>query len=271
MISVIILQYNNFHYTKEAIESFRKFHPDVHEIILVDNGSTDPGWKDSINHLTDLKLIRLENNLGFGPANNVAAKIATGDILLFLNNDTVTSGSYLKEIENEFVNNPEIGIIGPRIYNPDGSLQLSFGKFPSIKVELVDKVLYRLIDKKNKTAIKYFEKKYSVKQFTRWVTGAALFIRKNLFLSLDGFDESFFMYFEDKELCKRVSDSGHKILYFPEVSLIHLRGGSATGPKKKFLDLMYRKSQVYYYSKHRNNFEQILLKLYLKISGKEIA
>ena len=271
MISVIILQYNNFHFTKEAIESFRKYHHSEHEIILVDNGSTDSGWENSISHIQNIKLIRLESNLGFGPANNLAAKKAAGDILLFLNNDTVTTESYLEEIEKEFTNNPGIGIIGPKILNPDKSLQLSFGNFPTLMVELVDKILYRLVDKKSKTITGYFEKKYSAKQFAQWVTGAALFIKKDLFLSINGFDESFFMYFEDKELCKRVSDSGYKIMYFPAVSLIHLRGGSAAGPKKKFLDQMYRKSQIYYYTKHNSKFEQIVLRLYLKISGKKIG
>ena len=271
MTSVIILQYNNHHLTIEAIESFRKYHSDDTEIILVDNGSTDANWSEGLTNISNLKLIRLETNLGFGAANNIAAKKAVGDILLLLNNDTITTSSFIDRIEKEFRNDSSIGIIGPRIYNRDGSLQLSYGRFPSILVEVIDKIIYRLVDKKNKPVSSYLMKRYSKRKFTDWVTGAALFIRKDLFLSINGFDESFFMYFEDKELCKRVKDSGKKVAYIPDVSLIHLRGGSADGPKKKFLELKYRESQRLYYAKHRNRFEQLLLSVYLKLTGKEVA
>ena len=79
------------------------------------------------------------------------------------------------------------------------------------------------------------------------------------------------MYFEDKELCKRTKDFGNKVLFYPSVSLIHLRGASAEGPKKKFLDMKYRESQIIYYRKHRNKVEQALLNIYLKLTGKSIA
>jgi N-acetylglucosaminyl-diphospho-decaprenol L-rhamnosyltransferase len=255
----------------DAIESFRKFHSGNYEIILVDNGSTEAGWMEKLKNIPNLNLICLEKNLGFGPANNIAAKVAKGGILMLLNNDTITTSPFLTEIEREFKIDPSLGIIGPRIFNSDGSQQLSYGKFPSIMIEIRDKIIYRLVDNKNKLAMNYFNRRYSKRKFTDWVTGAALFIKKDLFIEVGGFDESFFMYFEDKELCKRVKDSGKKIAFIPDVSLIHLRGGSADGPKKNFLEMKYRESQCLYYEKHRAKFEQQILRLYLKLSGKEFV
>ncbi len=268
MISVIIVQYNNSQLTYTAIESFRKFHKGNYEIILVDNGSTEPDAVEFAKDIPGLKLICLDTNLGFGKANNLAAQKSSGDILLFLNNDTVTTSEFLHKIEEEFYKDSSIGIIGPKLYNLDGSLQLSYGKLPSVFIEFADKLLYSLVDKKNRFVLHYIKNRYAKKEFTGWITGAALFIKKKLFLELNGFDESFFMYFEDKDLCKRVGNSGKKIIFFPESSLIHLRGASLNEPNREFLNMKYRESQLIYYKKHKTKFEQIILKAYLKLSGK---
>lgn len=268
MISVIIVQYNNSQLTQAAISSFREYHKGNHEIILVDNGSTELNSVDFAKDIPNLKLISLEKNLGFGAANNLAVQESVGDILLFLNNDTVTTSEFTEKIEVEFNRDSSIGIIGPKLNNLDGSLQLSYGKLPSIFVELYDKIFYSLVEKKNKFVLRYLQNKYAKVEFTGWVTGAALFIRKKIFLELNGFDESFFMYFEDKDLCKRVGDSGKKIIFFPWSSLIHLRGASLNDPNREFLNMKYRESQLIYYKKHKIKFEQIILKAYLKLSGK---
>lgn len=268
MISVIIVQYNNSRLTHTAIESFIKHHTCNYEIILVDNGSTEPNAVEFVKDIPNLNLICCDKNLGFGKANNLAVQKSSGDILFFLNNDTVTTSEFITKIEAEFYKDSSIGIIGPKLINADGSLQLSYGKLPSVFVEFADKLFYNLVDKKNKLVLNYLKKKYVKKEFAGWVTGAALFIKKKLFLEMNGFDESFFMYFEDKDLCKRVNDSGKKVVFFPESSLIHLRGASLNEPNREFLNKKYRESQLIYYKKHKTKFEQILLKAYLRISGK---
>lgn len=268
MVSVIIIQHNNSRLTKNAIESFLNYHKNNFEIILVDNNSTEAGAVEFIKEFPELKLISCEKNIGFGAANNMAAQISIGDILLFLNNDVIITSEFIKKIENEFHADSSIGIIGPQILNTDKTLQLSCGMLPSIFVEFSDKLLYPAVDKKNKIAINYINKRFSKKEETEWVTGAALFITKKLFEELNGFDESFFMYFEDKDLCARAIDRGKRVIYFPESSLIHLRGGSFKGPNENFLLRKYRESQTLYYQKHKSKLEQLFLKAYLKLSGK---
>lgn len=268
MISVIMIQHNNSSLTRDAIESFLKYHKNNFEIILVDNNSTEPEAIKFTKEFPDLTVIRSEKNLGFGAANNLAAQKSLGDILLFINNDVIITTEFLKKIEEEFYKNPTIGIIGPKLLNKDKSLQLSCGKLPSISMEFFDKILYSAVDKKNRLALNFINRKYLRKKQKGWVTGAALFIRKKLFLELSGFDESFFMYFEDKDLCARAAAKGMKVLYFPESSLIHLRGGSFNGSNQKFLVQKYRESQLYYYQKHKSKLEQIILMKYLKLFGK---
>ena len=114
MVSVIIIQYNNSHFTINAIQSFLKYHKDNIEIILVDNNSTEPDIAKFIKEFPNLKVIRCEKNIGFGAANNLAVKKSSGDILLFLNNDVIIISEFIKKIEDEFRKDSSIGIIGPK-------------------------------------------------------------------------------------------------------------------------------------------------------------
>jgi GT2 family glycosyltransferase len=99
------------------------------------------------------------------------------------------------------------------------------------------------------------------------VTGACFMMHRNIFQQAGGFDELFFMYFEDVDLCKRVKDLGLKVVYYPKTTVIHLLGGSAQGGKKG-INIHYRNSQIHYYQKHLDKLQTTILKLYLQFSGK---
>jgi GT2 family glycosyltransferase len=142
MTSVILVQHNNIHLTREAIRSFISFHPAGYEFIVVDNGSTDGDLDDLRREFPGLQLIRNNENVGFGVANNQGATVAKGEILFFLNNDTVTTSEMLSAISLEFDRDPQIGVIGPKLLDPDGCFQLSSGELPSFWREMVDKFLY---------------------------------------------------------------------------------------------------------------------------------
>ncbi len=267
MISVIIVQYNKVELTKRAIRSFTHFHRTEHEVILIDNASTDPALGTLQQEFPDIQIIFNEKNIGFGAANNMGAKIAKGNILFFLNNDTVTVSHFTSIVEREFLENPTIGIIGPRLLNEDRSFQLSAGSLPNFLREIVDKALYSFMERNVGMVGRYLEKQYRQKQTVGWVTGAALFIRRDLFMKIGGFDEEMFMYFEDIDLCLRAGQAFTQVLYFPECLIIHLKGGSATGksPTKK----IYRRSHLRYYTKHRSAIECFFLMSYFRVTGKD--
>lgn len=269
MVSVIIVQYNNFELTKEAIRSFRKFHTEGnYEIILADNGSKGFESKEFENEFPGIIIIDVKENKGFGAANNLGAKAAKGDVLYFLNNDTLANSEYISKVEERFRNEAETGIIGPRLLNRDNTYQLSHGRLPSFHREMKDKVIYFMFNRKWEFPNRLLTRKFAKEQYTEWVTGAAIFIRRDLFEGIGGFDENFFMFFEDKELCRKVMMREKKILYFPDACLIHLKGGSSGGGNSEFTNKEYRKSQIYYYNKHRKFLERFLLKIFLKLSGK---
>ena len=157
---------------------------------------------------------------------------------------------------------PEVGIIGTKLLNADGSLQLSIASEISISGEYQTlKQLKQYTVLQQQEAI---EQKFEQTQAVDIVIGAAFFIRRTLFEALNGFDETFFMYFEESDLCQRARDRDWQVLYTPDVSIIHL-GGYSVGKVSDRMRLEYRRSQLYYYQKHRPSWEQVVLRLYLSV------
>jgi|WetSurMetagenome_2_1015567.scaffolds.fasta_scaffold88431_2 GT2 family glycosyltransferase len=269
MLSVILLQYNNHHLTKNAIESFEKWCDCEHEIILIDNASPDIESRHQAKELKNIHFVQNSVNEGFGMANNQGAKIAKGNVLLFLNNDTISQSDFVTPIMEMFKPNSGIGIIGPQLLNRDQTCQISSGALPTLWQELKDKILYSLYDKKYSLAELYAKTNLFSSREVGWVSGAALFIDRSLFDAIGGFDDKMFMYFEDKDLCLRTYQAGKKVYYDSDASLIHIGSGSAEGKHVGITERFYRSSQMYYYCKHRSMVEQMLLKYYFAIGKRK--
>lgn len=265
-VSVVIVQFNNPHLTEQCLRSLSRLKGIPLEIIVVDNNSTDPNARTLGRKFGTIRFIQNDHNDGFGAANNKGASFARGDFLLFLNNDTLAHGNFVSPVVELFEGHPEIGIIGPKLTNSDHTLQLSCGDLPSIFNEMLDRRYYRKYESRSPHTVRHAEGLYSEIREVEWVTGAALFIRRELFEQLRGFDEEFFMFFEDKDLCLRARLLGAQVMYTPAASVVHVRGASANSSTKRY----YRSSQIRYYEKHRNLIEQILLKSYL-IIGRRLS
>ncbi|MBI1937985.1 MAG: glycosyltransferase family 2 protein [Ignavibacteriales bacterium] len=268
MLSIIIVQYNNQFLTEQCIRSIKEHCSGEYEIILVDNGSSNSNPEKIKSEFPEVKLIVNEKNEGFGKANNLGSKIANGDILLLLNNDTIVTSDFVEKISLIFSADDKLGAIGPQLLNHDGTLQLSWSKLPSFVNEFITKIESDLFYKNNNFVKKNAGRKYQRQRYVDFITAAALFIRKNLYEQINGFDENFFMYFEDSDFCLRIKEAGKKIVYYPDIKIIHLRGASSSKNIESFIKRQYRLSQLYYYQKHKGGLEQLLLKLYLKLSKK---
>jgi GT2 family glycosyltransferase len=260
-ISIILVNYNGADVLIDCLNSLEKFIPqDNCEIIVVDNNSQD----NSVDILNDkfphIKLIKLPKNVGFGSGNNAGAKVAKGEFIFLLNTDTILESNILPHLIELMSENPDVGIIGPKLLFPDKSFQISFSPEISIKGEFTARKLHKNAENKNKLHI--IEEDFQDIKEVDIVVGAAFFIRADLFNLLGGFDEKFFMYFEESDLCQRVRNKGYKVLYTPHVSLIHIRGYSVNKISNK-MAVEYRRSQIYYYHKHRSMWEILLLRIYL--------
>ncbi len=267
MISVILVQHNAIEFTKSALHSLYDQEIGSLEVILVDNASD--GFEPAAlrREHPELQVVQNVQNEGFGRANNRGAMLARGDVLLFLNTDTECREAFVAKVEKRFSREPSLGVLGPRLVYPDGSFQLSAGSLPSFGQEIVDRTIHRLLRSGNLMLRGMLERRYRRSQETGWVTGAALFIRASLFRRLGGFDETMFMYFEDKDLCKRSRDAGYRVVFDPSFTIMHVKAASSSSSLAPFLLGVYRESQHRYYTVHRPAWERLMLALYHRLQG----
>ena len=250
MISVVIIQFNHPDLTRRAIESLRLHHGGDLDIIVVDNASPAAGVRAATEQFTGCTVIFNPVNEGFGAANNRGAREAHGELLLFLNNDTVVCAEILPQIESYFAGSPLCGAAGLELLNADGTVQYSTGRFPTVWTEWRMSRRHTLYTRDDSV-------------LRDWVSGAALVVRRTVFEEVGGFDERYFMYFEDVDLCERICRAGHEIHYIPGVRVEHLGGGSQPGGITPAVQKEYRRSQLLYYARHGSVLDNLLLKAYL--------
>jgi GT2 family glycosyltransferase len=247
MISIILVQYNNGALTLDAVRTLRAHSFSPHEIIVVDNASTDDSLQLVRKNLQDITVIANTENRGFGGANDLAARQARGQILLFLNNDTICQKDILTPAEGAFARDEAMGVLGPAITYPDGSFQLSAGWLPSFWREIVEKVLYGCLRANVPGVARLAQSLFRSRRPVGWVSGAALFIRKSLYERIGRFDPAMFMYFEDKDICARAWSEGMSVIFDPTITLTHIKGGSSPEHLSPRLKKIYRRSQIRYY------------------------
>ncbi|MDD5031952.1 MAG: glycosyltransferase family 2 protein [Patescibacteria group bacterium] len=249
MFSIIIVNFNTRELLKNCLTSiFKSCGRKNFEIIVIDNNSGD-GSLEMLEENFGRQIIIIANkeNIGFGAANNLGAKTARGEYLFFLNSDTIIRNDILAPAEKIFSSSKNIGILAPQLILLSGDKQPeAYGRFPNL-ANLFIRKFRKIFAKENKILP------------VDWVSGAALFIRKNVFQKISGFDENFFMYFEDIDLCKRVRDINYEVAVLPSISVVHLGGKSLKDNKtrKKY----YYFSQDYFYKKHYGKSKLFLLKI----------
>lgn len=243
-VSVIIVTYNTRQMTSECIASIVENTKRVsYEIILVDNASTD-GSKENFSRDNRITYIYNEENYGFGKANNIGANVAKGKYLFFLNSDTYFLNNALLYFLNhaEESNNKGVGFWGTQLKDKEGRVNGNGSTFPTIRKSLM---LAAHIHPKE---IDYREEPFEP-YTVDYVLGADVFVSKYVFNEIGGFDEEFFMYFEESDMMKRGADLGYssQIIYGP--GIVHLEGKS-TGTISHHKRMIVEESHLKYLSKH---------------------
>jgi len=215
------------------------------ETIVIDNGSTD-GSVDGLTSSPTFRLITNARNTGFGQACNLGARLARGDWLLFLNPDTILVPDNLQAMSDYLALHPEIAIAGGQVFNEDNTLQRPCRrKFPTPRSAFRRLFLPRNIGDRwsdYELDIYPMDQPLSVDA----VSGSYLWIRKQLFHDIGGFDEEFFLYGEDLDLCWRVKTAGGEVRYVPIPAAIHKRGQSRAVVAKRALFESHRAMAIFY-------------------------
>jgi len=199
----------------------------VVEVVVVDNASTD----DDLDRLAaanpSIKLIRNLENRGYGRACNQGVTATSAPFVCFLNPDTIPAPGCLEKMVARMSGDAAAGAIGPSIYNSDGTLYPSCRVIPSLPVAL-GHAFFGLVWPNNPFTRRYQLGNWDHKSDREvdWISGAAMLIRREAFMQAGGFDEGFFMYAEDVDLCDRLRNAAWKIIYQPEARMTHHAAGS---------------------------------------------
>ena len=234
VLSIIIVNWNNKDILRDCLNSIYHTHNDSeYEIIVVDNHSEDGSVELIKSEFFNVVLLENVENLGFASANNQAIKIAGGDYILLLNNDTVVTNTYCFDRMIEYMKkNPQVGILGCKLLYPDGTLQSCGESFPSVWGIFKSQILFAKTWKrlgKSKQGDNYFKK-------VDFVCGACLMTRKEILDKVGLFKEKYFMYGEDVEFCYRVHKAGYDIGVLTDESIIHLHSKST---EKNLTEMLY--------------------------------
>ncbi|SCZ67287.1 hypothetical protein SAMN03097708_03117 [Thiohalomonas denitrificans] len=218
-LSIIIVNYNGGHFFDACLRSIAEHVPFEHEVIVVDNASSDGSVEYLRSTHPEVTLIESQSNRGFAGGNNLAASYAKGNFLLLLNNDTILLNDLARALAF-MESDPSVGILGARMLGKNNEYRCSAGYFPEPWRLAKLSSLYR---KDNEFGNGVFSNNISARQVD-WVEGSFLLTPASLWRDLGGLDEAYFMYVEDVDYAKRVADSGKSVLYFPEISYMHFGG-----------------------------------------------
>jgi len=232
LISIVIVNYKVPQCLVEALHSLRLAkHYDRCEVIIVDNASGDNSREAITSEFGEVQWIQLKANIGFGKACNIGAEAARGRYLLLLNPDTVISENTLASAVEFMEAHPNAGLMGPKILNPDGTLQLSCRRsVPTASVAFYYLSGLSHVFPKSRRFGKY-HLTYMDEDETAQVpviSGSFMFMRRELFNEVSGFDKRFFMYGEDIDLCCRISKAGYEVWYYPDIRIVHRKGKSSS-------------------------------------------
>ena len=254
-LSIIIVSFDARADLERCLESLQAAPPATsHEILVVDNGSTD-GSVDTARRFPAVRVIENGANLGFARANNVGIRASSGTTLLLLNSDTIVPARAVDRLLAELRGNPDVAVVGPRLVDGSGRAELSFGRMVGPLNELRQK-------RRARGAVDELTRH---RHYPDWVSGACLLARRADADAVGLLDERYFMYAEDVDFCAAIRGRGRRILFAPEVEVVHLRGRSAASAPTA-TQAAYRRSQLAFYEKHHPGWAP-LLRMYLRLRG----
>jgi len=249
-LSIIIASYNTQELTRNCIRKIRdSTHFISYEIIVVDNASSDGSQRMIRDEFADVKLIANKKNIGFSKANNQGIRAAEADLVLLLNSDTILHDSSLDKCAAFMRSNPSVGVLGCKILNADGSIQQSCFREPNILSELVYFTPAAILRHRDPVSRhKWLQGRNLLGSGNvDFIAGNFLLIRKTVFEKVGLLDESFFMYYEDAEFCKRVRQkSQYKVYYFADASITHYGAGTEPPPDTDKIILAYNSIRNYF-------------------------
>ena len=262
-MAVCIVNYNTRDLLRDCLQSVSKETQD--EIVVIDNASSDGSAGMVSTEFPSVRLLENRENTGYGAAANRAINSCAADTVLLLNSDTRLQAGAIQAISRYFDFHGNAAVVGPRIVNPDGTFQTSSFHNPTpLHIFLYLTNLYKhiqLFPILRRRSLQAWS--LNTAERVPWVIGAAFGIRREAFEAVGGFDESFFMYFEEVDLCNRLARAGWEVHFAPITEVIHL-GGASTQQNKVQMTLQYFTSLMHFYRRHYSRIRMAELTILLE-------
>ena len=266
-LSIITVAYNSRAHIDGCLASLTRTPPVTdHEIVVVDNASTDGTAAAVRERWPAARVIEAGGNLGFAAANNLGIRQTFGELVLLLNPDTVVRPGAVDRLVELLDARHDVAVVGPRLVNADGRAELSFGAMISPLAEWRQTILVGGSDRHAPLISGYVDRLTRHERHVDWVSGACLMVRRTDADAAGLLDERYFMYTEDVDFCAAIRARGRVVLFTPTAEVVHLRGQSAsTAPRST--EAAYRRSQLAFYEKHHPGWVPVL-RAYLKLRGR---
>lgn len=200
-----------------------------YEVLVVDNASSDGTTSMLERAFPQVRLIANDTNLGFAKANNQGITQSRGRYLLLLNPDTEVVGDALRHLLEYMRVHPRVGVLGPQLLNPDGTLQSSRRRFPTLSTAFIESTPLQPFFAHSHALGRYYclDQDPMLLQEVDWVVGACMMVRREAVLQAGMLDEAFFLYFDELDWCRRIKEAGWRVVYFPMAKVVHHYGRSS--------------------------------------------
>ena len=263
MISVIIILYNSKKYISKCIDAIENnfSNSNDYEIIFYNNNPKDD-YSKIIKKPYVVETSKV--NLGYSKALNYCISKCSSEYILCLNPDTILYNNAISSLMQVFDKKDNVGVVGAKVLNPSLDLQLSSRrKFPSISTIML-KFAHTLSITENNT-YNYISVNEDMLQEVDSISGSCMLFTKKVYDKLNGFDERFFLYFEDTDYCIRLKNNNYKVLYCPEARLIHYKRGSASKKNKFFILFNFYFSMTKFILKYSQKYKSLYLIILITI------
>jgi GT2 family glycosyltransferase len=267
LVSVIVVSYNTRALTLECLRTLNaELDGLAAEVILVDNGSGDGTAAAVAGEFPQVRVIANPQNVGFAAANNQAMRQARGGCFLLLNSDAFPEAGAVRTLLEYLGQHPAVGVVGPRLVNSDGSVQVSCFPFPTpLRAWLELLWVPKLLPPGGRWG-DYRRWRHDAERTVPWVIGACMLVRREVYERLGGFDERFFMYAEETDWQVRIRDAGWEIAFIPTAQVRHLGGASGVDEKPR-INRHFFQSLDYYERKHHGVGGLIVLRVAMVVGA----
>lgn len=266
-LSIVIVSWNVRDLLRQCLSSIESGRAGLNlEVIVVDSASSDGTQEMVAAQFPWVALLAQTENVGFPKGNNIGMRRAREQKILLLNPDTIVKDDALSQMVDFMDHNPDVGVLGPRLRYPDGTIQSSKRRFPTVLTAFFESTWLEA------RAPSGLIERYRVQDVADdeivdvdWVMGAALMVRRAVVEQVGGMDEDYFMYSEELDWCRRIKDAGWRVVYFPHAEIVHYEGKSSEQAVTE-RHINFQRAKLRYFRKYHGRLVCSALRAYLLLS-----